>query len=223
MHVASVAVMVRVIVAMVIAVVNIAVAVPTIAMRHARVQRLQLTAIIAVHLAKTQPVQVALQAPSKVMTARVKVVAIRVAADVHAATKVTVVKRAPKALRPLALRLARKRVVPPRRHVSRKAHVLRRFTLHKPKTNCTCKTVLKVNPALKTTTAVIQNVNAVVVVAVAVSAVKTKVQALRTKTVHQACNRQRLTLRQTLVSQLKVPLRHMPLQHLCRHTLRRPM
>jgi hypothetical protein len=114
-------------------------------------------------------------------------------------------------------------MVPPRRHVSRKAHALRRLIPRKPTTNCICKTVQKANSVLKTTTAAIQNANAVVVVAVVASVVKTKVQALRTKMVHQACNKERLTLRQTLVSQLKVPPRHMPLQHLCRLTLRQPM
>ena len=94
---------------------------------------------------------------------------------------------------------ARKPVVPHRRHVSRKAHVLKRLTLLKPTTNCTCKTAQKGSQALTMTTAVIQNANAVVVVAVVVNVVKTKVQALRTKMVQQACNSPRLRLSQTVM------------------------
>jgi hypothetical protein len=196
--------MAKAIAAMAIAVVNTVVAAPTIAMRHALAQRLQPTAIIAAHLAKTQPVQVALRVLSKAMRAHVKVVAIHAGADVRVATKVTAVKRALKALRLFKQPRARKRMVPPRRHVSRKAHALRRLTPRKPTTNCSCKTAQKANSVLKTTTAAIQNASAVVVVAVGASVVKTKVQALRTKRVHQACNRQRLTLRQTQVAQLNM-------------------
>jgi hypothetical protein len=187
--------MVRVIVAMVIAAVNTAVVAPKIATMHVQVQRHPLTRTTAAHRAKRVRVQVALQAPSKVMTARVKVVAIRVVADAHAVTKVTAVKTAPKALRLLVQPRAHKRVVPLRRHVSRKALALKRLTRHKPMTNCSCKTAQKGNQALKTTTAAIQSANVVVVVAVVESAVKTKVQALRTKMVHQACNKQHLSPR----------------------------
>jgi hypothetical protein len=148
--------------------------------------------------------QVALQALSQAMTAHVRVVAIHAVVAVSVATKVMVVKKVLKAHRPSILPQAHKRVVPLRRHVSRKAHVLKTSTLRKATINSICKTALKANQALKTTPTVIQNANAVVVVAVAVSAVKTKVQALRTKMVHPACNRHRLTLRQTLVSRLKV-------------------
>ena len=189
---------------MVVAVVNIAVAAPSIALTHAQAQRLQLTRTTAAHRAKKARTPVALQVLSKAMTAHVKVVAIHAAVDVSAAMKVMVVKRALKALRLSAQQRAHRRAVPPRRHVSRKAHVLRRLALHKRTTNCTCKTALKVSRAPKTTTAVIQNANAVVVVAVAVSAVKTKVQALKTKMVHQAWNRSHLMARQTQVSQPKV-------------------
>lgn len=197
--------MARVIAAMAIAAGNTAVVVPTIAMRLARVQRLQLTAITAAHLAKTQPVQVALQVLSKAMRAHVKVVATHAAVGVHVATKVTVVKRVLKALRLFKQPRTHKRMAPPKRHVSRKAHALRRLILRKPTTNCGCKVAQKVNPVLKTTTAAIQNASAVVVVAVVASAVKTKVQALRPKKVHQACNRRRLTFRRAQVSQLNMP------------------
>jgi hypothetical protein len=201
---ATVAVMAKAIAAMVIAAVNTAVAVPTIATRHAQVLRLQLTATTAAHRAKRQPVQVALQVPSKVMRAHVKVAAIHAGADVRVATKVTAVKRALKALSLFKQPRAHKRMVPPRRHVSLKAHALGQLTPRKPTTNCNCKTAQKANSVLKTTTAAIQNASAVVVVAVVASVVKTKVQALRTKMVHPACNSQSLTLRQTPVSRLKV-------------------
>ena len=81
-----------------------------------------------------------------------------------------------------------------RRRVSRKARALMRLTLRKPMTHVTCKTAPKASPALtKTQIAAIQSANAVVVVAVVANVVKTKVQALRTKMAHQACNRPSLT------------------------------
>ena len=65
--------------------------------------------------------------------------------------------------------------------------------------NVTCKTAPKASPALtKTAIAVIQSANAVVVVAVVANAVKTKVQALRTKMAQQVGNRPSLTLSQLM-------------------------
>ena len=93
-RVANAAVMVRAIAAMAIAVVKTVVAAPSNVMMHARVQKRQLTAIIAAHLAKTQPVQVAPQALSKAMRAHVKAVAIHAVADVRVATRVKAGKRA---------------------------------------------------------------------------------------------------------------------------------
>jgi hypothetical protein len=82
-------------------------------------------------------------------------------------------------------------------HVHRKVHALKLALPRKRMIKSTCKTAQKVSPALKTTTIVaIQNANAVVVVVVVANVVKTKVQALRTKMVHQTCNRPSRTLSQ---------------------------
>jgi hypothetical protein len=143
-------------------------------------------------------VLVAPLALSRVMTPHVKAVAIRAAVVAIVVTKVTADKTALTARKQSTQQLVRKRTAQRRHHVSRKAHALKRLSQHKPMINVTCKTAQKVSRARTTTTAVIQSANAAVVVAVVANVVKTKVQALRTKTVQQACNKQSLTLSQAV-------------------------
>ena len=90
--------------------------------------------------------------------------------------------------------------------------------------NVTCKTAPKASPALtKTAIAVIQSANAVVVVAVVANAVRTKVQALRTKMARQMCNTQKHTLKLTVGQRLTLSPRRLLLQRLCKRTLLRLM
>jgi len=175
--------MVMAIAATVIVVVNTAVVALSSAMTHAQVPRHQPTPTTAAHLAKR--VRVVHPVPSKVMTRHVKAVAIHAAVVATVAMKVTVGKTALKARRQSTL----PRVAQRKHHASHKAHVLKRPTLHKPMISVTCKMAPRVSKELKTTTVVIQNANAVVVVVVVANAVRTKVQALRTKMVQQVGNR----------------------------------
>jgi len=195
--VANVVATVRVIAATVIVAVSIVVVVPSIAATRAQAPRPQPIPIIAAH--RAMRVLVAPLVLSRVMTLHVKAVAIRADVVATAATKVTADKTVLTARKQSTALQVFKQAVQRKHHVSRKAHALKRLALHKPMINVTCKTAQKVNWVLTMTTAVIQSANAAVVVAVVANVVKTKVQALRTKMVHQACNSPRLTLSQTVV------------------------
>jgi len=191
-------------------------------MMHVQVQSHRAKQTTAAHLVTKVRVRVALRALSKTRTAHARAVAIHADVDANAATKVTVAKKAPTALRHPALPQAHKQAVLRKRHVSRKDHALTRPTLHKPMINISCKTDQKVNPALKTTTiAAIQNANAVVVVAVVANAVKTKGQALRTKMVRQTDSSSSLTLSLKVASPRKPHPRPRQRQHLSKRTWHR--
>ena len=188
--------MVMAIAATVTVVVKTAVVAPSIAMTHAQVPRPQPTPTTAAHLATR--VLVVQRVPSKVMTRHVKAVVIHAAVAATVAMKVTAGKTALKAHRqPTLSRALKLQAALRKHHVHRKVHALKLALPRKRMIKSTCKTAQKVSPALKTTTIVaIQNANAVVVVVVVANVVKTKVQALRTKMVHQTCNRPSRTLSQ---------------------------
>ncbi|MEI8401248.1 MAG: hypothetical protein WCG12_10620 [Alcaligenaceae bacterium] len=135
------------------------------------------------------------------MTRHVKAVVIHAAVAATVAMKVTAGKTALKAHRqPTLSRALKLQAALRKHHVHRKVHALKLALPRKRMIKNTCKTAQKVSPVLKTTTtAAIQSANVVAVAAVAANAVKTKVQALRTKMVRQTCNRQVLTLSQTMV------------------------
>jgi hypothetical protein len=206
------------IVATVTVVVNTVVVVQKIATTLARARKHRPTLTIVARPATK--VRAAQQVLSKAMTPRVKAVATHVAVGAIAATKVIHAKKAPTALRSPTLQRALRQAAQHRRHVSHKARAPKRLTRHKPMINVTCKTAPKASLALtKIAIAVIQSANAVVVVAVVANAVKTRVQALRTKTARQTCNRQKHTPKLTVEQHLMLSPQRLLLQRLCKRTL----